>query len=79
LCVRDNGKGIDPDMATNGKAGHFGLIGMYERASRIRGKLILSSSPGTGTELELVVPRNIAFHQPNPIRPSRFDKIRRLL
>jgi signal transduction histidine kinase len=79
LCVRDNGKGVDPDVATKGKTGHFGLIGMYERASRIRGKLTLSSSPGTGTELELVVPCNIAFHQPNPIRPSRFEKIRRLL
>jgi ligand-binding sensor domain-containing protein len=77
LRVRDNGKGIDPDVAAEGKGGHFGLIGMYERASRVRGKLTLSSSPGVGTEVELVVPRKIAFQQPNPIR-SRFEKIRRL-
>jgi signal transduction histidine kinase len=61
LRVRDNGNGIDPDVAEKGKGGHFGLIGMYERASRIRGKLTLSSTPGKGTEVELVVPRRVAF------------------
>ena len=65
LCVRDDGKGIDPQIAQKGKQGHFGLIGMYERASRIRGKLSLSSSPSSGTEVELVVPRNIAFQNGN--------------
>ena len=78
LRVRDNGKGVEPDVAAEGKGGHFGLIGMYERASRVRGKLTLSSSPGVGTEVELVVPRKIAFQQPNPIRRSRFERIRRL-
>jgi signal transduction histidine kinase len=62
LRVRDNGKGLDPDIAARGKSGHFGLIGMYERASRVRGRLTISS-PGLGTEVELVVPRQIAFRQ----------------
>jgi len=79
LCVRDNGKGIDPDVAAKGKGGHFGLIGMYERASRVRGKLTLSSSAGIGTEVELVVPHKIAFQQPDPIRQNWFDRIRRRL
>ncbi len=37
-----------------------------ERAARIRGKLTISSSPGGGTRLELIVPRNVAFHDPEP-------------
>jgi hypothetical protein len=78
LRVRDNGKGIDPDVAAKGKGGHFGLIGMYERASRVRGKLTLTSSPGVGTEVELVVPRNIAFQQPDPTPRNWLEKIRRV-
>lgn len=78
LRVRDNGKGIDPDVAAKGKDGHFGLVGMYERASRVRGKLSISSSPGAGTEVELVVPRKIAFQQRNPVGRSLFEMIRRL-
>lgn len=68
IRVRDNGKGIAPEVAAKGKKGHFGLIGMRERASRIRGKLTLSSAPGGGTVVELVVPRKIAFRQPNSPR-----------
>ena len=33
--IRDNGKGIDPDVVSNGRPGHFGLRGMQERAIRI--------------------------------------------
>jgi len=77
LRIRDNGKGIDPDVATEGKGGHFGLIGMYERASRIRGRLTLSSTPGAGTEVELVVPSQIAFQHPSPGR-NRLEKFRRV-
>ncbi len=69
LRVRDNSKGIDPDVAAQGKGGHFGVIGIYERASRIRGKLTLSSSPGIGTELELVVPAG--SFSGNKVRPGR--------
>lgn len=68
LRVRDNGNGIDPDIAEKGKKGHFGLVGMYERAARIRGKFTLTSSPGQGTEVELVVPRSVVFQRTNPVR-----------
>jgi signal transduction histidine kinase/ligand-binding sensor domain-containing protein len=61
LRLRDNGKGIDPAIAEKGKQGHFGLIGMYERASRVRGQLTISGSPAGGTIVELVVPAMIAF------------------
>ena len=63
MRVRDNGKGMDPDLAATGKAGHFGLLGMYERAARIKGKLAISRNPENGTQVELVVPRSIVFQR----------------
>jgi ligand-binding sensor domain-containing protein/signal transduction histidine kinase len=63
LRVRDNGKGIPRDIAANGKAGHFGLLGMRERAAKLRARLTFSSPQGSGTLVELVVPEKIAFRQ----------------
>jgi nitrate/nitrite-specific signal transduction histidine kinase len=77
LRVRDNGKGIEPEVAASGKSGHFGLLGMYERASRVRGKFTIASSPGTGTDVELVVPRSFAFQQPHYARQDRSGQLRR--
>jgi signal transduction histidine kinase len=62
LRVRDNGKGIPPEVALNGKEGHFGLVGR-ERAARLRARLTFSSPQGLGTLVELVVPEKIAFRQ----------------
>lgn len=59
--VKDNGKGIDAVIASEGKDGHFGLQGMRERALRIGAKLTLASSATSGTEITLVVPGDIAF------------------
>jgi signal transduction histidine kinase len=61
--VRDNGKGIDPTVAENGKKGHFGLRGMRERANRIGGKFTMVSSRESGTEITLVVPGSIVFRK----------------
>jgi signal transduction histidine kinase/ligand-binding sensor domain-containing protein len=61
--VKDNGKGIDALILSEGKSEHFGLQGMRERAVRIGAKLTLDSSATTGTEISLVVPGDIAFHK----------------
>jgi signal transduction histidine kinase/ligand-binding sensor domain-containing protein len=61
VFVRDNGVGIDPMVADRGKAGHFGLQGMRERAERIGGKLLVVSSPDSGTVISIVVPAGIVF------------------
>ncbi|MEI9888755.1 MAG: triple tyrosine motif-containing protein [Rhizomicrobium sp.] len=62
VIIRDNGKGIDPQILVHGgREGHYGLIGMRERAQQIRAAFTLSSRPGAGTEIVLTVPAAIAF------------------
>jgi signal transduction histidine kinase len=60
LTVRDDGCGIEPQTLRAGKDGHWGLPGMRERADRIGARLRLSSNPGSGTEVELIVPSLVA-------------------
>jgi signal transduction histidine kinase len=80
LGISDNGKGIDSESAAKGKGGHFGVTGMYERASRLHGRLTISGSPGSGTQVKLVVPDSIAFSQPDPRGRTRFlQALRRFL
>jgi signal transduction histidine kinase len=61
LSVSDNGVGIDPAVADQGRSGHFGLPGMRERVDRIGGKLRIVSSANSGTEVTVVVPGAIVF------------------
>jgi signal transduction histidine kinase len=75
LSVQDNGRGIAPEILANGKEGHFGLQGMSERAARIGGKLHLSSSPGSGTLMEITISGNIVFRRRTPVQ-TLFTKIR---
>jgi signal transduction histidine kinase len=53
VAVTDDGVGFDPDQPRNG---HYGLIGMSERADRIGAALTLASEPGAGTEIVAVWP-----------------------
>ena len=61
MLVQDNGCGIDAQTLQSGKAGHWGLKGMRERAERIGGKLNLFSNPGAGTQVVLTVAAQLAF------------------
>ncbi|MEI9972826.1 MAG: ATP-binding protein [Ignavibacteriota bacterium] len=61
LRVSDNGNGIDPKIVETGRAGHFGLTGMRERANRIASRFELVTSPGSGTTITLHVPGHVAF------------------
>jgi signal transduction histidine kinase/ligand-binding sensor domain-containing protein len=72
LRVNDNGSGIDPAIITEGKAGHFGLQGMRERAERIGSKFTLVSSPDSGTEMTLVVPGNVIFRKASATKIKKF-------
>ena len=59
--IRDDGKGMDPALVKQGRAGHYGLAGMRERADRIGGKLDVCTGPGAGTEIQLSIPGATAF------------------
>jgi len=61
LQVRDDGCGIDPEVLRVGRKGHWGLLGMRERANNIGGELRISSDAHNGTDIHLSVPANIAF------------------
>jgi signal transduction histidine kinase len=62
LRVRDDGCGIDAAVLdSGGRAGHYGLAGMHERADLVRGKLGVWSRLGAGTEVELTIPGAIAY------------------
>jgi signal transduction histidine kinase len=69
LRVRDDGKGIDPKvLSSDGRAGHFGLRGMRERAKLVGGKLEVWSEVDAGTEVELTIPASIAYAKAPPRR-----------
>lgn len=53
LTVQDNGRGFDPDRIPEG---HYGLIGLNERARLLGGNLTIHSSPGAGTRLIVKIP-----------------------
>jgi signal transduction histidine kinase len=67
LSVSDDGRGfvVASDFQVYG--GHWGLLGMRERASQVHGKLRLRSSPGQGTELVLLVPYVVEHKSPAPV------------
>jgi signal transduction histidine kinase len=73
--VSDNGVGIDPLVADRGKDGHFGLQGMRERAARIAGKLTVTGSPASGTDVKLVVPGKIIYRKTTS--DSEHSKVKR--
>lgn len=63
VLVRDDGCGIDPKVLKTGLDGHWGLVGMRERAERIGARLRVTSSAAAGTEIDLSVPAILAFQR----------------
>ena len=51
ISVRDNGRGFSPDAAPGMEEGHFGLLGVRERAEKFKGSLDIESAPGKGTRI----------------------------
>jgi signal transduction histidine kinase/ligand-binding sensor domain-containing protein len=56
LRIEDDGRGFEPEGAFASTGGHFGLIGMRERAERMGGEFRLESRPAEGTAIDLRVP-----------------------
>jgi signal transduction histidine kinase len=56
LSVQDNGVGFASEQSVPLAPGHFGILGMRERAQKLGGTLRCSSEPGKGTVVHAVVP-----------------------
>lgn len=54
VVIKDNGKGLDRDVATT--QGQLGLLGIRERATLLGGSLSIESASLTGTTLTIIVP-----------------------
>ncbi len=62
IRIRDDGRGTDPEFFSgSGKAGHWGIAGMRERARNIGAHFEVWSEQGAGTEIELKIPGSIAY------------------
>jgi len=55
-------RAIDPHVLEHGgRAGHWGLPGIRERAKQVGAQLDVWSKLGAGTEVELRIPGSIAY------------------
>jgi signal transduction histidine kinase len=75
VTVDDNGKGLDDDVRRLGyRSGHWGLLGMRERARAIGAALTVDSAPGSGTTVRLTVPDAYAGSRPGwrTLLPARW-------
>ena len=67
VSIQDDGQGFDPANSEI-HSGHYGLLGLQERAQLVGGSLLLSSAKGAGTTLRFRVP----FATPNdPAHPLK--------
>ena len=57
FSISDDGTGFDPATRARQTDGHFGLDGVIERMSRAGGTVEITSAPGKGTYIRLVITR----------------------
>jgi signal transduction histidine kinase len=74
ITVRDNGIGFEvPDDVTElAHQGNYGLVGLRERAQLFGGQLIITSQPGAGTEVQVLLPRQLP---PPSMPPERLTAV----
>jgi signal transduction histidine kinase len=58
ISVKDDGAGFSRENG-NVRPGHYGLIGMKERAAQIGAELNLASEPGRGTTVSVMLPNKV--------------------
>ncbi|HSU52453.1 MAG TPA: histidine kinase [Candidatus Dormibacteraeota bacterium] len=55
LRIKDNGRGFEQQQTSGPESGHFGLLGITERAKRLGAELSIGSVPGKGTSIRVQV------------------------
>ena len=76
LHVEDDGKGFEPSDTFSVSGGHFGIVGMRERAKQIGGEFDLASRPGGGTRVEVRIPLAISNSRNRTTAPNNNGKAR---
>jgi signal transduction histidine kinase len=62
LIVSDNGVGFCAAATDQAhREGHFGIVGMRERAAALKGSINIDSSPEEGTEVHIRVPARVIY------------------
>ena len=58
MSIRDDGVGFNPDEKSNDKvrSSGYGVENMKKRVRRIKGDILITSAPGAGTLIEVLVP-----------------------
>jgi signal transduction histidine kinase len=74
LRLHDNGSGFDLPAAGQASDGHFGLLDMRERAEKIGARFSLTSRPGHGTEILLLITDVTTNHSPSRAEPDLDSK-----
>ncbi|VXB83129.1 exported hypothetical protein [Pseudomonas sp. 8O] len=75
LSVIDDGRGILIEkMQAAFPNDRWGLIGMYERASKIGGTLIIRSTPNEGSEVKFTLPAKLAYPRKRNSRLTRYHE-----
>jgi ligand-binding sensor domain-containing protein/signal transduction histidine kinase len=77
MIVRDDGRGIEPQVIRSGRDGHWGLPGMRERAERIGAQLHVYSGAAAGTRIELSVPGRVVYQDQPKRHPNWFRRLRK--
>jgi signal transduction histidine kinase len=60
LQIADNGAGFAVADHAGPRDGHFGLLGISERAQRLGGKLTVTSTPDSGTVIRVEIPTELS-------------------
>lgn len=70
LQVKDNGKGFALDHCEGPRDGHFGLLGIAERAKRLHGQIAFASAPDAGTTVRVQIPIPHQSFAPDGAQPQ---------
>jgi signal transduction histidine kinase len=59
--IEDDGKGFESnELSTAEERGHYGIVGMRERAEGVGGQLVVRSEPGRGTIVRATIPYRVS-------------------
>ena len=69
LRIHDNGRGFEQQHCAGPAEGHFGLLGISERAKRLSAGLTIQSKPGAGTLVMVQVDLDGGFQLDESVAP----------